>query len=259
MANGDSHEECLQEIEALSRDPPCPCTVTSFGGSPVVCDVDLMGPAGSPYAGLVMPCEVVFLEGYPYYPPDVLFLRRTVSLNVLIQLDGRGRLLHLSEVWSPDWSLAHLLKHLMELLANPRPDLLPVRFMVIFDHWSKQMDLLNREESIKSQKLEEKGKVEGDLQQQQNGESVEGENQAKKDLPETSSVDGKSETKCPESNKAVVPINFDDITSEEMKHRILLLPRVEQMHLSLLFLFLVDPGAFFSHARLIAERFLKAA
>jgi ubiquitin-protein ligase len=195
----------FEAIQEVSQDPPALCSVASFTGSPVVCEVLVQGPADSAYAGGRLRVQVVFHDGYPYSAPEVRILDRIVAVNVMMQLNGQGRLLHLGEVWTPAWSLRRLLEHLVHLLRQPDVRLLPERFLQIYDAWGARLTQLQLER---------------------------------------------------DGQRAQAPIvSLEALTSEELKRQIQALPRVEQMHLSALFLQLTDPAAFASYCRQIVLRY----
>jgi hypothetical protein len=160
----------------------------------------IKGPENTPYVGTTLHIQITFLEGYPYSAPDLVFLTRIVSINFMMQLDGRARLLHLDAVWEPNWSLRKLLIYVVDMLAHPNSEYLPVRFKDIYNTWA-----------ARKQEME---------------------------------VFSDSET-----------LSFDQMTDDILRNRILQFPRVEQLHLSILFLNVSDPQSFHNYAQQIAQRF----
>jgi len=116
----------FEEIEENIRDPVPGSKVLHYGGQPVHCDVQLAGPPGSPYEGGHFVMRVTFNDGYPYQKPDIVFITRLFHVNILLQFDGQGYLPHIEALWDSSWNLRRTVEHVLELLATPNVDIVPV-------------------------------------------------------------------------------------------------------------------------------------
>ena len=62
-----------------------------------------------------------------YTSVAVIIKNKIYSVNIMMQLDGTGQLLHLKQTWTGSWNLRLLLVHIVELLYTPKVDLIPIR------------------------------------------------------------------------------------------------------------------------------------
>lgn len=267
----------------MTLHPPDRCTITSFGGSPVTCDALILGSAGSPYDGCQLRVQITFHDGYPYVSPDVQVLTRIISVNIMMQLTGAGRAMHLQEVWEPDWSISKLLVHVTGLLAHPQPDLLPDRFRSVLEHWEREVTRILAERTLTETEFNERMLMNGEDEWERQQRAREQEGQADLDAkpdkenaspsvldgspsnaehaPSASALNRKNGTPVQatvedsHTTLAHAPLTLEAITSPAVRQKILDLPRVEQMHMSVLFLYATDKPSFFSYAREIARRY----
>lgn len=192
----------------MSLHPPAYCKVLTFSGNPIVCRFELTGPPGSIYANKRIPVHMTFSDGYPFQPPDIVFPVRIFALNIISQLDGNSRLLHLNSIWGSDWSIARTLKHLQSVLQSPDVNLLPKKFLDIYNDWETEL------------------------------------NRIKRDRAGSEMQDTKKYT-------------VEDLSSPSTMHKIKCLSRIDQMHLSIVFLFLVDRHVYRNFANQIIATTLK--
>lgn len=130
----------------MKKEPPQFCSVIHFGNTPVEATFSVEGPPDTIYAGAKIVLQLVFHDGYPYRQPDIKILNRVFHINVISQLDGGGRFLHIKEMWSSDWSICKLLAHFIDILRRPDLTLLPENLKSIYDAWSDKLylDMLMR-------------------------------------------------------------------------------------------------------------------
>lgn len=102
-----------------------------------------------------------FSDNYPYQAPKVMFkttndffninifkddvvnnetnhekFMRVVSVNIMVSMTGSSTLLHLNNVWGPDWTISKLLTHIVSLLKEPNINLLPPTMKKIYQNWN---------------------------------------------------------------------------------------------------------------------------
>ncbi|RYG66730.1 hypothetical protein EON64_09090 [archaeon] len=240
----------MQEIEEVNLHPPEGSVIRSFGGSPVNCEFDVeVGAETVHYVRI----KVTFREGHPYFCPAIEVLTRIASPNVLMQLDGRGRVLHIEEVWSAAWSLRQLAEHLRALLACPDLSLLPDRYAGIVQDWQRGIQRLQAAEKREpeaaadpsdSKDRGEEGAAEPSGAQRdvgaqaEQGDVLKEPQDQKEQQVENSEFPGE-DAERPEAK----PLSLEAISSAGTLSRIQAMSRVEQLHVSQLFLFVTDRAA----------------
>lgn len=102
-----------------------------------------------------------FSDNYPYQAPKVIFkttndffnlnifkesetedalnekFLRVISVNIMVSMTGSSTLLHLNNIWGPDWTISKLLSHIVSILKQPVIDLLPNTMKCIYKNWEK--------------------------------------------------------------------------------------------------------------------------
>jgi ubiquitin-protein ligase len=204
MKEAKSQLRIFEEIEDVGRNPPAHCKVVDFGGAIVTCKFLIEGPASSPYRGGRFLLQMVFNDGYPFRHPDIKFLTRMFSVNILSQLDGDGRLMHIQGLWDAEWTIHKLLEHIVQLLITPDLELLPIPFKNILEGWTEQAEMLN---------------IIFHSQNQQN-------------------------------------ISMTKLSNENIAKLIQKLSRVEQLHLNVIFMFLVDRDKYHKIVQDFSNRFI---
>lgn len=141
----------------MQNNPAPHCHLQNYGGMPLSCTFLISGPPGTVYEGGSFQFQVTFDDGYPFKMPLICFLTRIYSINVLLQLDGTGTLIHLKSAWNATWNLHHLLVHVVEILMYPNMDLLPIRMKEITNQWLYLIEQqhIKNEEIINSESTEE--------------------------------------------------------------------------------------------------------
>lgn len=134
----------------MHSNPPAYCSIGHYGGSPIVCECHIIGPPNTPYSEKKITIEIILYDGYPYNPPEVKIMsNRFWHINIMNQVMGYSRLLHLQQVWKNNWNINTLLQHLVDLLREPQIDYLPDHFQEIYFAWSKEYDKMKSEYSRK--------------------------------------------------------------------------------------------------------------
>ncbi len=148
----------FEEIEQVHSHPPLYCSIGHYGGSPIVCECHIIGPEGTPYVNQQITVEITLHDGYPYCPPELKILsNRILHVNIMNQLMGFSRLLHFHQIWQNNWDLNQLLKHVVEVLQNPRIDLLPSSLLSVYEDWQCEYEKRERNIAIKEKEEAEIG------------------------------------------------------------------------------------------------------
>jgi ubiquitin-protein ligase len=214
----------FEEIAEVHSNPPLYCSIGHYGGSPIVCECMIEGPPLSPYHGKQIKVEITLYDGYPYIHPEFKILsNRFLHINCFNQLSGFTRLSHFHILWQSNWNITKILCHFLEILQNPRIDLLPVSFQSIANDWMVELEKRKKQPS---------GKGDGSKSEKEDETHLEGE---KKNEGEV------------EKKKTLKYSKVEELSSEETMKKISKLNRLEQMHLQILFLYLTDYELFCYH------------
>lgn len=145
------------------------------------------------------------------------------SINILNQIDGRGRLLHLLDIWGSDWSLYKILEHIVNLLIEPKIEYLPPRFLTIYREWEKTYALFQQEQAL-----------------------------LEKDDSKYGEIDNNSSPQKSQDNSLYQGsvVSIESLSNKTVSSKINTLPRIDQMHLTPLFLFLTDGKLYHEYARI---------
>lgn len=115
-----------QEMSRLAKCPPSGAQCWQVDDKIDCFEANIIGPAGTPYAGGVFKTEITLPEKYPYDPPKIRFLTKIYHPNI----DEGGRIcLDILKVntttqgaWRPVMNIASCLTSLQVLLSEPNPD-----------------------------------------------------------------------------------------------------------------------------------------
>jgi ubiquitin-protein ligase len=223
--------------------PPDLVEVGHFGGRVVVCQFRIHGPPGTLFEGRIIPMQMTFRDGYPYRPPEVLFRCRIFHMNILNQLDGNSHLLHLNQVWGSDWSIVKLLDHVIHLLRFPDITLLPKPYNELYDILETEYFKMMKERQVHA-----------NLQEGSQISSRTGQMHEIGIEEESKFTEG---SKTWTNNNMSTALNMSQTTFttrssmpiELVKSKFSRLNRVQTMHLSVLYLYIFDNGAYSTLAR----------
>lgn len=133
MMESKNQIKIFEEIEDIKHNPPDLVSVHSYGGNPVECLYLLEGPPDSLYAGGRFLLKVVYVNGYPFSCPETCILTRMVHMNLVIQMNGSVSLPHLKNLWESSWSSRDIIQHVLDLMVEPNPSLLPMLMIDVFN------------------------------------------------------------------------------------------------------------------------------
>ncbi|KAJ1512490.1 Ubiquitin-conjugating enzyme 13 [Coelomomyces lativittatus] len=110
----------IKETERLIADPAPGISATPHEDNLRYFDVQIMGPAQSPFEGGYFKLELFLPEDYPMGPPKVRFLTKIYHPNI----DKLGRICLdiLKDKWSPALQVRTVLLSIQALLSAPNPD-----------------------------------------------------------------------------------------------------------------------------------------
>jgi ubiquitin-conjugating enzyme E2 C len=105
------------ELMSLMMSSPPGISAFPNDGNLLSWTATIVGPADTPYAGLVLKLSFAFSANYPYSPPTVLF--KTPIYHPNIDFSGRICLDILKEKWSAIYNVQSVLLSLQSLLGEP--------------------------------------------------------------------------------------------------------------------------------------------
>jgi ubiquitin-protein ligase len=128
--------DIYQDLEEIEKNPPNRyTTVLHYGQTPVVAVFQIRGPRGSAYEGAKFKFQITFEPGYPFRKPPIQFNTRIFHINVLTQVNGCGLLPHIDTIWDSTWNVRRLLEHVTELLERPQLQLVPSHIVSVVRDW----------------------------------------------------------------------------------------------------------------------------
>ena len=133
MMESKNQIHIFEEIESIKHHPPALVSVQSYGGNPVECEYIIEAPPGSLYEGGRFLLKVVYLNGYPFNCPEACIATRMVHINFVGQMNGSVSIPHLKNLWESSWNSRALIQHVIDLLEEPRPPLLPIMMIDTFN------------------------------------------------------------------------------------------------------------------------------
>ena len=272
----------FDEIEKVSENPPNEyISVSHYGQTPVTAVFILRGPAGSIYEGAKFELEVVFNNGYPFKMPSVRFLNRIFHINFFMQVDGTGYMRHLENIWDSRWNMYLLLEHVCGLLVHAKLSHVPPHMVeTVFMHMKEagieleSMDAFDEEDQALIQRLLLSGsggekEDAKDTKEDKDGAGAAAEEKlgvteagAGATTPPDAKDDPKSDTdiKAGEGMKGEQASTMGEKDVEEetesiapekygVADHVAALPRLDQMHLNIISLYLCDYNRFYELAR----------
>ncbi|KAM3453562.1 hypothetical protein MY3296_003593 [Beauveria thailandica] len=110
----------IKETERLMAEPVPGISAVPHEDNLRYFDVEIHGPAQSPYEGGIFKLELFLPEDYPMTPPKIRFLTKIFHPNV----DKLGRICLdvLKNNWSPALQIRTILLSIQALLGAPNPD-----------------------------------------------------------------------------------------------------------------------------------------
>ncbi|CAI4211010.1 unnamed protein product [Parascedosporium putredinis] len=110
----------IKETERLQKEPVPGISAVPHEDNLRYFDVEIHGPAQSPYEGGVFKLELFLPDDYPMTPPKIRFLTKIFHPNV----DKLGRICLdvLKNNWSPALQIRTILLSIQALLGAPNPD-----------------------------------------------------------------------------------------------------------------------------------------
>eukprot|EP01038_Epipyxis_sp_PR26KG_P008923 gene8923-12033_t len=228
----------FEQVDEVKQNPPLFCHVEKFFGNPMECIVRIEGPLGSYYEGYSYLLRVVFTYGYPYAIPDIIFLNRIYSINIIMNIDGTSRLIHLRENWDTTCTFHDILTHVISTLNEPNINLLPERLKEIYFIWNEKLIQNNYYDSNNNNN-------------NNNNNINNNENQSKQEIMDDFETKNGDNIRFENSQN----ITMDSFTDNFLKNKISKLPRVEQMHLAVLFQYLINKNNYEKITKTYAEQF----
>lgn len=135
-----------QEMSRLAKCPPSGAQCWPVDDKIDCFEANIIGPAGTPYAGGVFKTEITLPEKYPYDPPKIRFLTKIYHPNIdeggricldILKVNTTMLFLFLGTItyyilyiiqplpqgaWKPVMNIASCLTSLQVLLSEPNPD-----------------------------------------------------------------------------------------------------------------------------------------
>ncbi len=133
MMESKNQIKIFEEIEDIKHNPPDLVSVYSYGGNPVECLYLVEAPPGSIYEGGKFMLKLIYLNGYPFSCPEASITTRMVHLNFVIQMDGAVSIPHLHNLWESSWNSRDVIRHVLDLMTEPNPSLLPILMIDVFN------------------------------------------------------------------------------------------------------------------------------
>lgn len=110
----------MKELERLEKDPEKGIVVKVINDDIRYLDVNLTGPAGTPFENGVFKLELYLPDEYPLVAPKVRFITKIYHPNI----DGLGRICLdiLKDRWTPALQIRSVLLSIQALLSSPNPE-----------------------------------------------------------------------------------------------------------------------------------------
>ncbi|PNS15169.1 ubiquitin-conjugating enzyme E2-20 kDa [Sphaceloma murrayae] len=115
--SGNIMKRLQSELMTLMTSAPPGCSAFPHNGDMLHWDATLLGPEGTPYAGLTLKLSFEFPARYPFVPPEVRF--RTPIYHPNFDFKGRICLDILKDKWSAVLNVGTVLISLQSLLGEP--------------------------------------------------------------------------------------------------------------------------------------------
>lgn len=227
----------FEEIEEVGLNPPKGCSILSFGGSPVLCVVAIqvqpesIAMEGSAPQSISVPffvtVNVTMFDGYPYRAPDVQLKEPGVVHPLFIRaLDGSCRMLHLARLWQGLDRLTE--EERADLQIDFKDDLFAHNLESLLRHMYNMVNVPS--------KLWSPTRCIEWLPQ------------------EMCEIYRSWQWKWEQLRGSELPLEkkmftLDDLSDKATMHKFQKLPRLQQMHMGTLLLYLQDPGQYRSLAR----------
>ncbi|KAF4421287.1 ubiquitin-conjugating enzyme E2 [Fusarium acutatum] len=129
----------IKETERLMAEPVPGISAVPHEDNLRYFDVQIHGPAQSPYEGGVFSLELFLPDDYPMTPPKIRFLTKIFhpnvdklgricldvlksGLHIKLHMSGTAKLTNATDNWSPALQIRTILLSIQALLGAPNPD-----------------------------------------------------------------------------------------------------------------------------------------